>query len=75
VVALVYQRGLVAGRQAGLVLARIAALLILFTLIVGWQSVWHRLLQPDPMAFRRELDVASLHMIADHSWTGADLGT
>jgi hypothetical protein len=42
---------------------------------VGWQSVWNRLLQPDPMAFRRELDVASLHMIADHSWTGADLGT
>jgi hypothetical protein len=74
VVALVYRRGLVAGRQAGLVLGRIAALLVLFTLIVGWQAVWNRLLQPDPMSFRRELDISSLHMIGDHPWTGVGLG-
>ena len=75
VVALVYRRGLVAGRQAGIVLGRIAALLVFFTLIVGWHAVWNRLLQPDPMAFRRELDISSLHMIGDHPWTGAGLGT
>jgi hypothetical protein len=74
VVALVYHRGLVAGRQAGVVLARIAALLVLFTLIVGWQAVWNRLLQPDPMSFRRELDISSLHMIGDNPWTGVGLG-
>jgi len=74
VVALVYHRGLVAGRQAGVVLARIAALLVLFTLIVGWQAVWNRLLQPDPMSFRRELDISSVHMIGDNPWTGVGLG-
>ena len=74
VVALVWQRGLVAGRQAGLALARIAAVLVLFTLIVGWEAVWNRLLQPDPMAFRRELDIASLYMIKDNPWTGVGLG-
>ena len=74
VVALVWQRGLVAGRQAGLALARIAVVLVLFTLIVGWQAVWNRLLQPDPMAFRRELDIASLHLIKDNPWTGVGLG-
>jgi O-antigen ligase len=74
VVALVWKRGLVAGRQAGLVLGRIGALLILFTLIVGWQAVWNRLLQPDPMAFRRELNISSLQMIRDYPWTGVGLG-
>jgi hypothetical protein len=75
VVALVYRRGLVAGRHAGVVLARIAALLVFFTLIVGWQAVWNRFLQPDPMAFRRELDISSVRMIGDYPWTGAGLGT
>ena len=74
VFALVWQRGLVAGRQAGIVLGRIAALLVLFTLIVGWQAVWNRILQPDPMANRREFNISSLHMIADHPWTGVGLG-
>ncbi len=75
VVVLMYLRRMVAGRHAGVVLLRIASLLVLFTLVVGWQAVWNRLLQPDPMAFRRELDISSLRMIADHPWFGTGLGT
>lgn len=75
VILLVCGRGLAAGRQAGLVLGRIALVLVLFTLIVGWQAVWNRIMKPDPMAFRRELDISSLSMIADHPWTGTGLGT
>lgn len=74
-VVLAWRRGLVGGRRAGLVLGRVAALLVLFTLIVGWEAVWRRLMQPDPMAFRRELDIASVHMIAAHPWCGTGLGT
>jgi len=74
VIVLAYHRRLVAGRQAGVVLGRIAAVLVLFTLIVGWQTVWNRLLQPDPMAFRQEFDVSSLQMVRDHPWLGVGLG-
>lgn len=70
-----YLRGMVAGRHAGVVLLRIASLLVFFTLVVGWQAVWNRLIQPDPMAFRRELDISSLHMVAEHPWFGTGLGT
>ena len=75
VVVLMSARRMVAGRQAGGVFLRMAGLLIGFTLVVGWQTVWNRLMQPDPMAFRRELDISSLHMIAAHPWFGTGLGT
>ena len=75
VVLVLYLRGMVEARHAGLVFARIAGLMVLFTLIVGWQAVWNRLMQPDPMAFRRELDISSLHMIADRPLFGFGLGT
>jgi O-antigen ligase len=74
VVVLVCHRGLVAGRQAGVVLGRVAALLVLFTVIVGWQAVWNRLMTPDPMAFRQEFDISSLQMIKDHPWLGVGMG-
>jgi O-antigen ligase len=73
--ALMYLRGKVEGRHAGTALVRIFALLALFTVVVGWQTVWNRLVAPDPMAYRDELDISSLHMIAAHPWLGTGLGT
>jgi|GEM_PF-400682 len=70
-----YWRDMVKARQAGVVLVRIGTLLVLFTLVVGWQTVWSRLLQPDPMAFRHELNLSSLQMIAARPWLGFGLGT
>jgi O-antigen ligase len=75
VISVMYLSGMVKGRQAGAVLLRIASLLVLFTIVVGWQAVWNRLLQPDPMVFRRELNISSLHMIAAQPWLGTGLGT
>jgi hypothetical protein len=45
------------------------------TLIVGWQTLWSRLMVPDPMAIRRQLDQSSFRMIVDHPWIGFGLGT
>ena len=74
VAALAWRCRLVPARHASLVLGRIAAMLVLFTLIVGWGTVWHRLQQPDPMNLRREMDTASIHMIGEHPWTGVGQG-
>lgn len=74
VACLAWRRKLVAGRHTGAALARIVALLVLAAFVVGWAVVWNRLIQADPMAYRRELDLTSLHMIQAYPWTGVGLG-
>jgi hypothetical protein len=68
-------RGLASGRAIGAALLRAAILFAAFTAIVGWERVWDRFLEPDPMNGRRELAISSLHMISDHPYTGSGLGT
>jgi hypothetical protein len=63
------------GRAVGLNLGIMAALLGVFTLAVGWQTVWERFWAPDPFVDRREFAISSLHMIASRPWTGFGLGT
>jgi O-antigen ligase len=46
-----------------------------FVAIVGWETVWNRFWQPDPMKVRRELNVSSLNMIMAHPWFGTGMGT
>jgi O-antigen ligase len=53
----------------------VAVLLLVFSAIVGWETVWVRFWAPDPMAVRREFDISSLHMIAARPWCGFGLGT
>jgi O-antigen ligase len=74
VVALMWARGRVSGRAVGLSLLQMAALFAAFTATVGWQRVWNRFMQPDPMIGRREYYISSLHMIAAHPWFGVGLG-
>jgi O-antigen ligase len=74
-IVVLYSRRMVAGRHAGMLLLRVVAVLTFFTLVVGWQSVWVRLTQPDPMRYRAELNAASLQMIQSKPWLGAGLGT
>ncbi len=57
-------------RAAGL----IAASLIVCTLIGGWSYVWERFSSPDPLAYRRELLVATVAMIRARPLTGFGLG-
>ena len=74
VVALVCLRGRASGRAIGGSLAKIGLLLVVFTAVVGYQTIWKRFEASDPMAQRREFAIASAHMIAAHPWSGVGLG-
>ena len=68
-------RGIVTGRAVGAACLRIFILFATFTAVAGWTRVADRLRMPDPMQGRRELDISSLHLIADHPFAGTGLGT
>ena len=68
-------RGFTTGRAVGLAFLQIAILFTLFTAVVGWGRIADRLRLPDPLHGRREFDISSLHIIADHPLAGAGLGT
>jgi O-antigen ligase len=73
--ALLWSRDRATRGALGLLLLRVAVLLLVFSAIVGWETVWVRFWAPDPMAVRREFDISSLHMIAARPWCGFGLGT
>ena len=52
----------------------LAALAVLFTAVVSWQTLWRRLEEADPYAMRRELLVSSLAMLHDRPAMGFGLG-
>jgi O-antigen ligase len=72
---LLWLRGRTSGRAIGRSVLRVALLLAVFTVVVGWGTVWERLRTSDPFVTRRELDVSSIHMIAANPWFGFGLGT
>ena len=74
VAALMWAGGQTSGRAVGLSLVKILAVFGVFTAVVGWQTVWDRLLMLDPMSIRRELAISTLRMIASHPWAGVGLG-
>ncbi len=75
VAALMAARGMAGGRAIGAALLRAAILFAVFTAVAGWGHVWDRFWQPDPMSVRREFAISTLHMVADHPYTGCGLGT
>lgn len=75
VVALMVARGYTGGRAIGAACLRILLVFGVFTAVAGWDRVWERFWQPDPMQVRREFAESSLHMIAAHPLTGTGLGT
>jgi O-antigen ligase len=62
-------------RGIGVVILQMLLLFGLFVAVVGWEKVWARIWQPDPMTVRREFNISSLHMISDHPWFGTGFGT
>jgi len=74
VLALALGRGMVAPGAVARGFAKFAAVAVLFIVIVGWQTLWHRFLQPDPYAGRREFVLSSVAMLRDHPWMGVGLG-
>ncbi len=75
VTVLLLLQGRTSGRAAGKALLRVAALLLVFTALVGWGTVWGRLRTPDPFIHRREFAISSMRMIAAHPWVGTGMGT
>jgi len=75
VIALMLARGRTSGRAVGASLVQMLVLFVVFTAIVGPETVWARVWAPDPLAIRRQLNLSSLHMIAAHPWFGTGLGT
>jgi O-antigen ligase len=62
-------------RNRTIALGLITGLAVLFTAVVGWDTLWRRFLQADPYAVRREFLQSSLAMIRDRPWMGFGLGT
>jgi TonB family protein len=56
------------------ILAVVASMAVC-TFAAGWQYVWFRFQEADPLAFRREMALATLQMIQAHPLTGFGLGT
>ena len=75
VVILMMARGYTTGRDIGVAALRILVVFGVFTVVVGWERVWERFWQPDPMQVRREFAESTLRMIAAHPLTGTGLGT
>lgn len=68
-------RGFTTGGALGAAFLRILILFAAFTAVAGWDRVWERLRQPDPMQTRREFNISSLHIIQAHPFAGTGLGT
>jgi O-antigen ligase len=62
-------------RNRFLTIGLVTAFALLFTAVVGWDTLLHRFLQSDPYAVRREFLQSSLAMIRDRPWMGFGLGT
>ena len=62
-------------RFPGKVVGAITALVIVFALVVGWESLYQRYNVSDPYAGRREIAEASVRMIRATPWKGTGLGT
>ena len=73
--ALMTARGFSTGRAVGTAFLRMLALFAVFTAIAGWEHVWDRFRQPDPMQTRREFNISSARIIQSHPLTGTGLGT
>lgn len=70
-----YSRSSSGRRKNRSFVVRLAAVSVLFLLIVGWGAMSQRLAEADPLAGRREFAISSLHMIAARPWFGFGLGT
>lgn len=56
-------------------LVRIVALAGAFTAVVGWEVVWQRFQERDPLQGRREIYISTLAMIRERPGMGFGLGT
>lgn len=69
-----FRRSQISGKALGRVLAGCAGAVIVFTSVVGWETIWRRLQEPNPYSVRADLVRSSLEMIRDRPVVGFGLG-
>jgi len=72
---LVYWRLLIPGRILARGLIGGLAAIALVTAVVGWETIWNRMQEPNPYSVRAELARSSLEMVRDRPVMGFGLGT
>jgi O-antigen ligase len=72
---LVFASTLISARTLGRGLAGSFAAIVLMTAVVGWETIWNRLQEPNPYSLRAELVRSSIEMVRDRPWMGFGLGT
>lgn len=75
VILLAWRRGLLSGRSLALVLGQVFALVLVFTMVVGYQEVWDRFQLTNPYALRGKLAASTVAMIRSRPVLGYGLGT
>jgi O-antigen ligase len=73
--AVAFAQNRMSGRSLARVLAGSVATVALFVAIVGWETIWNRLQEPNPYSLRAELVRSSIEMTRDRPLTGFGLGT
>jgi O-antigen ligase len=70
-----YTRKIVSGVALARVLGGSLAAVAILTAVVGWETIWNRLQEPNPYSVRAELVRSSFEMVRDRPVTGFGLGT
>jgi O-antigen ligase len=72
---LVFASKLISARTLLRGLAGSVAAIVVLTAVVGWETIWNRLQEPNPYSLRAELVRSSVEMIRDRPVMGFGLGT
>jgi O-antigen ligase len=72
---LVFASKLISARTLMRGLAGSIAAIVLTTAVVGWETIWNRLQEPNPYSLRAELVRSSIEMVRDRPLLGFGLGT
>lgn len=70
-----FWRGMIDGRVLARVVLGSLGAIVAFTGIVGWETLWKRLQEPNPYSLRQDLVLSSVNMALDRPLTGFGIGT
>jgi O-antigen ligase len=73
--AIAFWRGMIDGRVLTRALLGSLSAVVVFTGIVGWETLWKRLQEPNPYSLRQDLVLSSVSMARDRPLTGFGMGT
>jgi O-antigen ligase len=72
--AIAFAQKRISGPAFGRVLTGSVATVAILTAVVGWETIWNRLQEPNPYSLRAELVRSSIEMVRDRPLAGFGLG-